>query len=134
MSWLTDPSEDIFSEALSAWKAKILRWWNILLGKSVPVPEPEPLAHPESETIVEFVTTDTWMESKNILERHPELLSPLTDSMIWMLKVGQSDKVKFALKEHRDLLIRCRTVGIQQAFDEKIRSAPPGRKVISKFE
>lgn len=77
----------------------------------------------------EFVFFPTWHDSRRILEQHPELLSDKVDEMYtYMIRtIGREDLAPLYV-DHRDLLRRCREVGVEKAFDEKIAdvtSLPP---------
>jgi hypothetical protein len=71
----------------------------------------------------EFVFAPTWYESRRILDRHPELLSDQIDQLyshlIETARGKGNDELAQMYGEHRDLLRRCRDVGVQKAFDEK---------------
>jgi tetratricopeptide (TPR) repeat protein len=77
---------------------------------------PEPLR----AALAEFVLARTWDASQRIVEDHPELLSDEADALLGQMieQVGAQHAVP--LQQHRDLLRRCREVGIPRAFAEKM--------------
>jgi len=72
-------------------------------------------------TIGEFITKDSWDESRSYLDDHPELLYAQTDSIIEQLirthTTRGENKVVRELIIHRDLLRCCRDIGTEAAFD-----------------
>ncbi|MBN1485908.1 MAG: hypothetical protein JXA37_14440 [Chloroflexia bacterium] len=80
------------------------------------------------QDLLTFAQLDTWGESKEMLESHPELLAPPSDSelarMIDYAQDRQDEETVDMLQEHRQLLQRCRRVGLQAAFLEKISGLP----------
>ena len=75
-------------------------------------------------TLQAFIQAETWGESRRILEAHPELLSDEADALLGELITAaqaQGDEdARRVFEEHRALLRRCREVGIEQAFAEKM--------------
>jgi len=73
--------------------------------------------------LIQFISASTWKTSQSIIEVHPELLDSSTDALIsQLLSVEEDEAYRQNLETHRILLQRCRKVGIEQAFDEKIKS------------
>ena len=77
-------------------------------------------ATPLLNTLQQFIQARTWADSRRILEQHPELLSDESDNLLARLiaaarEQGEEDGERL-LAEHRDLLRRCRVVGIERAF------------------
>ncbi|MFZ1594463.1 MAG: CpXC domain-containing protein, partial [Anaerolineae bacterium] len=76
------------------------------------------------QTIQTFINARTWDDSQQIVEQHPELLSDKADVLFGQLiaatQASQVDGGAAELEEHRDLLRRCREVGIPRAFAEKV--------------
>ncbi|HMQ56297.1 MAG TPA: CpXC domain-containing protein, partial [Anaerolineae bacterium] len=75
------------------------------------------------QTILAFIQAKTWTTSQQIVETHPELLTAAADAMLAHLveAAGQQndEDARRIFTEHRDLLNRCRTVGVEAAFAEK---------------
>ena len=68
-----------------------------------------------------FIQARTWAASRRVLADHPELLSDEADDVLSQLIVTTHEyeeerDTERILTEHRDLLRRCREVGIEQAF------------------
>lgn len=71
------------------------------------------------EVIEIFLSTSNAIDTRRILEHHPELLSEKVDSMLAALYVkAQKEEIIIAIQFRRNLLSRCREVGIAQAFEE----------------
>jgi len=72
-----------------------------------------------------FVETETWNDSQQYLEQHPELLSDQAVNFLAKLieKVRAQEDKEFLslLEEHYALIERCRKIGIDSAFSEKIQ-------------
>lgn len=72
-----------------------------------------------------FIQARTWAATRRVLADHPELLSDEADDVLSQLiasareseEGGDTERI---LTEHRDLLRRCREVGVEQAFAEKV--------------
>ncbi len=80
------------------------------------VAEPIALEQP----LRQFIDASTWNESRRILEQHPELLSEDADHILVLLmyeSLVHGDPVDL-IEMHRNLLLRCREVGVEQAFAE----------------
>ncbi|WP_448591613.1 CHAT domain-containing protein, partial [Thermoflexus hugenholtzii] len=91
-----------------------------LFGRKPARPGPEPLR----QAILAFLQARTWSESRRVVEEHPELLSDEADALLGQLIAAQEDaSARRDLEERRALLRRCREVGIESAFREKIESA-----------
>jgi len=75
------------------------------------------------DVIQAFIQADTWAASQRIVEAHPELLSEEADQLLGHLAAlarQQDDaQAKGAFTEHRQLLARCRQVGVEAAFAER---------------
>lgn len=79
------------------------------------------------QDLLEFVRAETWRDSREWLEDHPELLSPEAEeelSRMFEWAQQREEETAVILEEHRDLLRRCRTVGIKTAFLEKATGLP----------
>jgi hypothetical protein len=76
-----------------------------------------------------FVAADSWPESRALVERHPELLSDLADSLIGEMagaaERNADDQAARAFTSHRALLRRCREVGVAAAFQEVVGAGVP---------
>ncbi|MFP5269561.1 CHAT domain-containing protein [Coleofasciculus sp.] len=69
-----------------------------------------------------FLDKKTWEESQEFLESHPELIQEQVEMLLGYLAQVQLDqKSRELVQEHRELLKRCREVGIDEAFQEKIK-------------
>ncbi len=83
----------------------------------------------------QFIQADNWADSRLVVEAHPELLSARTDVVLLQLIEGvrgQYDAdVEVRLNEYRELLARCREIGIAQAFAEKVGSAADETDVLT---
>ena len=71
-----------------------------------------------------FLEAETWTESQEVVEQHPELLTKgidafLAGSVSGARERGDVNAVRI-YEEHRALLRRCREVGVEAAFAEKI--------------
>ncbi|MBC7243099.1 MAG: hypothetical protein H5T60_11720, partial [Anaerolineae bacterium] len=77
-------------------------------------------AAPLLQTLQAFIQARTWGESRRILEAHPELLNDEADALLGgLITVAQAqgdEDARRVFEEHRDLLRRCREVGVEQAF------------------
>ncbi|MEJ5241402.1 MAG: CpXC domain-containing protein, partial [Anaerolineales bacterium] len=75
-----------------------------------------------TETLFAFIQAKTWDESRRILEQHPELLTDEADALLEQLiqaaKAQQDENARQLFEQHRNLLRRCREVGIEAAFQE----------------
>jgi hypothetical protein len=75
------------------------------------------------DVIQAFVQAETWAVSQRIIEAHPELLSDEADQLLGRLVAvarQQGDaQAEGAFTEHRQLLARCRQVGVEAAFVER---------------
>ena len=84
-------------------------------GPSVPSHSPQAL----SEAVQAFVRAGSWPESKQIvLAQQTLLLSDMADQVfVILLKQAEHDRSAVRmLREHRDLLDKCRSEGIEAAF------------------
>jgi len=74
------------------------------------------------DVIQAFVQADTWAVSQRIIEAHPELLSDEADQLLGQLVAiahQQGDaQAEGTFTEYRQLLARCRQVGVETAFAE----------------
>ena len=91
-------------------------------------------------TLFMFVHTETWEQSRAVVELHPELLDSHTDAVLDGLIAGVevqegSAAVVEMLRAHQQLLRRCRDVGVDAAFEELTEEAPadPLREAIAAF-
>jgi hypothetical protein len=88
-------------------------------GREPAPPDPELLL----QAILAFVRARTWSESRRVVEERPELLSDAADALLGQLIAAQEDAdVRRYLEEHRALLRRCREVGVERAFREKMEA------------
>src|SRR5262249_36918998 len=80
------------------------------------------------ETIIALVNANSWNEARRIVAQHSELLRPEADALMQVLAMTQVDeRAKRVMEEYRALLVRCREVGVEQAFAERSApSIPPG--------
>ncbi len=67
-----------------------------------------------------FVAADSWGEARRVLEAHPrELLTDVADDVLVTMMARYDDtEVVRMLAQHRQVLMRCRVVGIDVAFAE----------------
>jgi hypothetical protein len=72
------------------------------------------------ERLQASVEAPTWPESREMVERHPELLSHAGDRLLeqWLAEVRVQGDVRrvVVLEQRRALLRRCRLLGIAEAF------------------
>ena len=91
-----------------------------LFGRRPRRPDPRQLL----ETIFAFIQAETWAESRRIVEAHPELLSDEADGLLGQLadaaRAQGDENARRVFDEHRALLRRCREVGVERAFAEKM--------------
>ena len=77
---------------------------------------------PLFDVIQAFIQANTWAASQRIIEAHPELLSDEADKLLGQLVAvarQQGDaQAEGAFTEYRQLLARCRQVGVEAAFAE----------------
>ena len=77
------------------------------------------------DAIQAFIQADTWAASQRFIEAHPELLSDEAGQLLGQLVAGarqQGDvRAEGAFSECRQLLARCRQVGMEAAFAERAR-------------
>ncbi|NIO71182.1 MAG: hypothetical protein GTN71_19655 [Anaerolineae bacterium] len=75
------------------------------------------------DIIQALIQADTWAASQRVIEAHPELLSDEADQLLGQLVAiarQQGDaQAEGAFTEHRQLLARCRQVGVEAAFAER---------------
>jgi CHAT domain-containing protein/tetratricopeptide (TPR) repeat protein len=79
-----------------------------------------------ADALLAFVNADTWADSQHIIEECPELLREEheVETLLEQMETAQDDaELVGRLREHRELLRRCRAVGIPRAFAEKVLSA-----------
>lgn len=98
------------------------------LSESPTYNEDEELANPQVEAKLQavlnaleaFVTADSWAEARRVVEAYPrELLADVADDVLVMLMTRYNDaEVRRMLAQHRQVLMRCRVVGIDVAFAE----------------
>ncbi len=67
-----------------------------------------------------FVAADSWVEARRVLEAHSrELLTDVADDVLVTMMARYDDaEVVRMLAQHRQVLMRCRVVGIDVAFAE----------------
>lgn len=85
----------------------------------------EPSQEQIIKAIVDFVSAQTWEESKRIVEvEYDKLLTNTSDLVLaYMLEQYEDDaNANRVLAEHRDLLERCRRVGIEAAFADLVHA------------
>ena len=79
-----------------------------------------PVSNPERliSLLQAFVSAPSWAETRCVVEENPELLSEESDWLLARLLETYRDDSRAVrvLTEHRDLLRRCREVGIEVAF------------------
>lgn len=81
--------------------------------------------------ITAFIETNTWGESRRVLQSNPELLSNEADACLKQYQAMAAKyfnrMISWEFHEHRSLLRRCREIGVEQAFAEKggLDSIPP---------
>ncbi|HID62562.1 MAG TPA: hypothetical protein EYP49_07450 [Anaerolineae bacterium] len=74
------------------------------------------------DVIQTFIQAGTWAASQRVIEAHPELLSDEADQLLGQLVTiarQQGDtQAEGVFSEYRQLLARCRQVGVRAAFAE----------------
>nr|MBA2392635.1 CHAT domain-containing protein [Ktedonobacteraceae bacterium] len=76
------------------------------------------------QTAIAFMQTPTWNASQQFLETHPELLSPDIDSLLEQLALEiEDEQTRQSIEAYRQLLRRCREIGIAAAFAALINAA-----------
>jgi tetratricopeptide (TPR) repeat protein len=76
------------------------------------------------KAFIDFAQAATWSQSKDVLERHPELLDDEADAILRTLASAQRDEdTRTLVEEHHALLHLCRVVGVERAFAEKVRAS-----------
>jgi WD40 repeat protein len=73
------------------------------------------------DAVLEFVNAETWAESQAIVEARSDLLldEEADEVFVQLVELNRDDLDTIAdLDEHRELLARCRAVGVDLAFDE----------------
>lgn len=80
-----------------------------------------------AEKLQTFMQKETWLASQRYLEDHGELLGEAADQILQDLirtsrERGEEDYVQ-VFEEHREVLQRCREVGVKEAFAQKIRQS-----------
>jgi hypothetical protein len=74
-----------------------------------------------------FITAKTWPESKTIVQAHQDdLLTPAADQIFegLLMQYKDDEKARGLLEDHRSLLLRCRSEGIDAAFADRIQTRP----------
>ncbi len=78
---------------------------------------------PLLQALQSFIQAETWGKSRRILEQHPELLTDEADALLEQLiqtaRERNDENARQLFEQHRNLLRRCRQVGIEQAFQEQ---------------
>ena len=86
-------------------------------------------APPLLQALQTFIFAETWADSHRMLEAHLELLEQETDDILGQLvdsaRTAGDKETAHHIQEHRELLRRCRQVGIKAAFAEKTRPETP---------
>ena len=81
-----------------------------------------------------FLQAETWNASQRVLAEHPELLAREVDELLGRLIdtaiAREEDVAQRTFAEHRALLRRCREVGADAAFAEKL-GGPEGERLIA---
>ena len=84
---------------------------------------------PLLQALQEFIAAPTWAASQAVVEAHPELLGDASDALLERLLAGAQaqgdERAVQVLGEHRDLLRRCREVGVAEAFRERVGRGVP---------
>ncbi len=85
---------------------------------------------PDSEHLLtllqQFIQAPTWVDSRRVVEIHPELLTDDADALITQLAATQNnDSARQIVLDYHTLLCHCRDVGIEAAFAEKVSSSSP---------
>ena len=75
------------------------------------------------DVIQAFIQADNWAVSQRIIEAHPELLSDeadqLLDQLVAIARQQGDAQAEGAFNEYRQLLARCRQVGVEAAFAQR---------------
>jgi hypothetical protein len=83
---------------------------------------------PLLQAIQEFIEAHTWAASYSHIKSHTDLLSEETDELLKRLITSKEQegniKAVRVLENHRSLLRRCREIGIDHAFAEKMGIVP----------
>jgi CHAT domain-containing protein len=83
---------------------------------------------PLLQTLDQFIRASTWTESRHFLIQHPELLqdeaAELLAHLVRAAEAKDDQDILRVLQEHQALLARCREIGVDQAFAEKINIPP----------
>ena len=117
---LHSPSRDIALSELSKLKTELgeseftLLWQNTMRGQSLP--ELPVFDHRQVlvDDLISFIQAETWTESQRLLEAHPEFLGTEADTLLEQLAAAQQDEgTRQLIEEHRALLTRCRSWGIE---------------------
>jgi len=87
----------------------------------------DPRDHPLTPKLLRFITSPNWGETQTVLKQCPELLTQdaddlLSGMMVQASRKGEPGTVKL-FAEHRDILRRCREVGVDKAFAEVLFAA-----------
>jgi tetratricopeptide (TPR) repeat protein len=105
---------------------------NKLFGRKPEQHKREQIIH----SLQAFIEAKDWIASQQVLTQHPELLSDEADEaldrLITAARAQGDKKATHAFEEHRDLLRRCREIGIEKAFAEKIQESaiPVGLRIM----
>ncbi|MCB9137703.1 MAG: tetratricopeptide repeat protein [Caldilineaceae bacterium] len=79
---------------------------------------------PLLQALNDFIRADSWPESRRIVQEHPDLLSDQADGLLVQAvdRAGTDGNEQAATiyAEHLALLRRCRAVGVEEAFAEKM--------------
>ncbi|MCB0043998.1 MAG: CHAT domain-containing protein [Caldilineaceae bacterium] len=81
-------------------------------------------APPLLQALNDFIRADSWNESRRIVQEHPDLLSDEADGLLAQAvdraRADHNQQAATVYAEHLALLRRCRAVGIEEAFAEKM--------------
>ncbi|HOU12679.1 MAG TPA: hypothetical protein PKZ84_06150 [Anaerolineae bacterium] len=83
------------------------------------------------DALEDFVAAESWADAKRVVETHQdELLTDAADDVLVTLMSRYKDaEVVRVLLQHRQVLMRCRVAGIDEAFAELVMpddACPPG--------
>ncbi len=82
------------------------------------------------EIIAAFTAAPNWVESRQLLDAHPELLTPQADKIFEaMIEFGSGERQAQIIEQlatHRDLLRLCRMIGVEEAFKQTIDAPDSG--------
>jgi len=103
-------------------EATFMRCWRTTAGDH-PLPDLPPVDAREQlmKTFTNFILAQTWEEKQSFLQSHPELLALQTDDVLKKPDMQQEyDEAHEVIEDNLLLLARCREVGIDTAFAERV--------------